>query len=273
MAISVVPPPMSRSCWRPVLEGRRRRARRPWAEDVITSGAGVRVGSLTAVLDLGDAARDGRRRRGHTTWNCVHLLDEVAEHLLGDSKSAMTRPSSGGWRDVPGVRRALLASSPTARTFGSGVRHRDARFAQHNAPVLHIDEVLACPGGCQSLEKSPSSWLTICAVARLKEYKRPPGNVKSKLVGPAILSARVRKKPGRAVREKCRRPKAGKSIRHSLPMRKPARPTGSGGLLSVALLAAGISVESRWMHRSVARLNVWLSRAACAALKRRPVFA
>src|SRR5258708_7940857 len=69
------------------------------------AGAGVRGGFLHgALLDLGDAARNGDDDAGrHDLGIVVHLLDEVAEHRLGDVEvgdDAVLHRADGG--DVAG---------------------------------------------------------------------------------------------------------------------------------------------------------------------------
>ena len=74
----------------------------------------------------------------------VHLLDEVAQHLLGHVEvgdhAVLQRPD--GARSCPGVRPSIrLASMPTAWT--SPVRESIAttrRLGQHDAAAAHVDE-------------------------------------------------------------------------------------------------------------------------------------
>jgi len=74
----------------------------------------------------------------------VHLLDEVAKHLLRvTSKSAITPSFSGRIAlIVPGVRPSMrFASRPTAvHLAGALVDRDDRRLREHDAASPHVDE-------------------------------------------------------------------------------------------------------------------------------------
>jgi len=95
------------------------------------------------LLDTGDAARDADDDPRVREPVLVHLLDEVAEHLLGDVEvgdhAVLQRPDRGDR-----ARRAAehrFASTPTAMHLARPLVDRDhGRLVQHDAAASELDQ-------------------------------------------------------------------------------------------------------------------------------------
>src|ERR1700742_1892140 len=138
-ATSLVPPPMSTTI-EPV-GSPTGRAGRPAAG---LPGAGAEAGLLDrALLDAGDAGRHADDDAGVSPAVLVHLLDEVAQHLLGDLEvgdhPVLQRPNR---RDRAGrASEHSLGLDPDGMDLAvARVNRDDARLGQHDATPAYVDE-------------------------------------------------------------------------------------------------------------------------------------
>ena len=121
------------------------RGRHRLLDDVDPAGAGLVAGLLDrALLDGGDAARhaDDHARLGEVAAP-VHLVDEVAQHLLGrlevGDHAVLERPDGG---DVVGraADHPLGLVTDREHLAGGGVHRHDGRLVEHDALAADIDQ-------------------------------------------------------------------------------------------------------------------------------------
>ena len=151
-ATSVVPPPMSTIMF-PVGSAIGRpgadRGRHRLLDQVRLPGAGGERRLLDgAPLDAGDAGRDADDDARVGEAVLVHLLDEVAEHLLGDVEvgdHAVLQRADRGDRPGRAAEHPLRLDADRVHLAGALVDRDHGRLGEHDAAAADVDERVGGP--------------------------------------------------------------------------------------------------------------------------------